>query len=238
MGTIGTLFCKVGPQEVLGQSAELSEVDFRLGSIMLGRSPNLSIPIPDEQVSRLHCSLNYSKDSFTLTDEGSTNGTFLNGEKLEPHKSYDLRHEDEIQVGYTIFGFGLTKPDRKHNHEHSLARQLLQAHGWEVLKPKGAQYWVVPATKSLQAVDPDCKSSIQQAFSSSARIGLHLEKHAGRRALMEKYQVAKGNRSDYEAYVLFLNGRVIGAYAVSPEEPTELMALSSYKAASTLTPSL
>ncbi len=227
MGTIGTLFCKLGPQEVQGQSAELSETDFSEGSILIGRNPNLAIPIPDDQVSRLHCSLTYKDDSFFIADQDSTNGSFLNGEKLEPLKSYRLRHEDEIQLGFTIFTFKLAQPNHALHPERGLARELLRSHGWQVVRPKGAKYWVVPATQSLNKTDPDSAASIQQAFATSASIGLPLEKHAGKRALMEKYQVTSPSRNDFEAYVLFLNGRIIGAYAVSSESPDKLLPLNS-----------
>lgn len=227
MGTIATLYCKFGPQEVVGQSAELSEADFEQGPIILGRVPNVAIPIPDEEVSRLHCSLTYTSDGLVLADQNSTNGTLVNGEKLEPFKPYLLRHEDEIQLGHTFFVFALTQPEPIRIPEMELARQLLQKYGWNVVRSKGSRYWIVPEPQNLPDTDQASRHSIQQAFSSSAQIGLNLEQHIGKRSLLAKYQVARGNRSDQEAYVLFLNGRIIGAYAVDPKTPSRLMPLNN-----------
>lgn len=227
MGTIATLYCKFGPQDVVGQTAELSEVDFGQGPIMLGRNPNLAIPIPDEEVSRIHCSLTYTADGLLITDQGSTNGTLINGEKLDPFKPYLLRHEDEIQLGHTFFLFTLAQPEPIRIPEMELARQLLQNYGWNIVRPKGSRYWIVPEPQSLSDTDQASRNSIQQAFTSSAQIGLHLEPYARKRALLAKYQVARGSRTDQEAYVLFLNGRIIGAYAVDPKTPSRLIPLNS-----------
>ncbi len=226
MGTIATLYCSFGPPEILGESAELSAEDFSRGPIVIGRSPEVAIPLSDEEVSRMHCSLVYTGDGFTLTDENSTNGTTINGEKLEPNRPYRLRHEDEIQVGHISFIFSLAEPEANRGAEQEMALQLLQSYGWQVLDSKGLRYWVVPAMQSLQSVPADARSSIEQAFESSARIGLHLAEHAGKRAIMEKYLVARPSQGSYEAYVLFLNGRIIGAYAVNPAEESRLIPLN------------
>jgi len=229
LGTIATLYCKLGPGDVLGQSAELNEEDFNLGSLLLGRSPSVAISIPDEEVSRLHCSLNYSSKTglFTLTDEASTNGTHLNGEALEPHKPYQLRHGDEIQLGFTSFTFNLSQPQQDRSQEQALARLLLQSYGWEVIQPKGFQHWIVPKVAAITDTEEAWKGSLEQAFASSAAIGLNLTSYTGRRALMEKYLVVKSGRHNYEAYVLFLNGRIIGAYVAEGERIMPLSILYS-----------
>jgi pSer/pThr/pTyr-binding forkhead associated (FHA) protein len=213
----------------VGQAAELTEADFEQGAIMLGRSLNLAIPIPDEEVSRIHCSLKYEDGDFVLTDQSSTNGTLVNGEKLEAFKPYKLRHEDEIQLGHTYFIFSLAQPENSREPEHELARQLFQRFGWKVIQPKGARHWVVPEPKNLYEVDAASRHTIQQAFSSSAEIGLDLEAYVGKRAILEKFQVGRAGKNDHEAYVLFLNGRIIGAYAVDPESVSRLLPLSRYE---------
>ena len=42
------------------------------------------------------------KEVVILTDMGSTNGTFLNGCRLTPHKVYIVRDGDEIRLGNLI----------------------------------------------------------------------------------------------------------------------------------------
>jgi hypothetical protein len=52
-------------------------------------------------VSRLHLALIYDKSSSTIQayDLGSSNGTYLNGQKLHPNERRVLRHGDELRLG-------------------------------------------------------------------------------------------------------------------------------------------
>lgn len=73
--------------------------------VELGRSPNSTsaIELDAPTVSRLHATINPdSKGSYILQDR-SSNGTFVNGERLE--KSYKLNKGDTIQVGPYVLLF-------------------------------------------------------------------------------------------------------------------------------------
>ncbi len=50
-------------------------------------------------VSRLHAVIDYAGKYLTITDLNSTNGTFLNGEKLVAKRPRVLRDGDEILIG-------------------------------------------------------------------------------------------------------------------------------------------
>lgn len=65
------------------------------GQITIGRTDSLDCVIDDPGVSRLHATIDVDGD-ITLTDCGSTSGTFVNGERIETRK---LAHRDEITVG-------------------------------------------------------------------------------------------------------------------------------------------
>ena len=63
----------------------------------LGRDINSDIFLDGEEVSRLHAAINQEDGVFTVSDSGSTNGTFLNGKKIgEPQV---IKVGDEIIVG-------------------------------------------------------------------------------------------------------------------------------------------
>ncbi len=66
------------------------------GSIVLGRSEEADIVINDEGISRKHLKLHYDKGKTTATDLNSTNGTYVNGERIETTAT--LNHEDKIQI--------------------------------------------------------------------------------------------------------------------------------------------
>lgn len=66
----------------------------------------------DHGVSRLHCRLERHGDRLTVTDLGSANGTYVNGEPLHPHHIHLLRHGDKLILGtlHLLVSFSLT-PD-------------------------------------------------------------------------------------------------------------------------------
>jgi pSer/pThr/pTyr-binding forkhead associated (FHA) protein len=53
----------------------------------------------DAGVSRRHAVLWGTEDGLYVRDLGSTNGTLVNGFKLQPKMSYKLRNGDRIEVG-------------------------------------------------------------------------------------------------------------------------------------------
>jgi FHA domain/Protein of unknown function (DUF3662) len=73
-----------------------------LGSrhVRLGRRPECDLVVPDPGVSRRHASLYRRVAGWYLVDHGSTNGTFINGERIKtPAK---LASGDEIQLGKRV----------------------------------------------------------------------------------------------------------------------------------------
>ena len=53
----------------------------------------------EKGVSRRHLTLELVQETVSLTDLGSTNGTFLNGQKLQPFQRRIVRDGDEIRLG-------------------------------------------------------------------------------------------------------------------------------------------
>ncbi len=50
-------------------------------------------------VSRRHCKIYQQTSAYLVEDVGSTNGSFLNGERLTPHVPHVLNDGDELQLG-------------------------------------------------------------------------------------------------------------------------------------------
>ncbi len=65
----------------------------------LGRDPNSAIQIHDTEVSRQHAEIRRVADSYALIDLNSSNGTYVNGQRVRQHQ---LNSGDQVQVGSTL----------------------------------------------------------------------------------------------------------------------------------------
>ncbi len=67
--------------------------------IIVGRSSDLDMVLVEDMVSRKHARINLQADGIWIEDLGSTNGTFVNGEKI---KRARLKEGDRILIGTSI----------------------------------------------------------------------------------------------------------------------------------------
>ena len=82
----------------------LHEFDLTREEATIGRHPNQAIQLLDRVVSKAHATVGRGEDGrFVLTDGGSRNGTYLNGELV--HGSSALRNGDKITIGSTDLFF-------------------------------------------------------------------------------------------------------------------------------------
>ena len=65
-------------------------------SCVIGRSRSCNLRLPSSDASRRHAEILAGRDGFVLRDLRSTNGTFVNGERVEERT---LRPGDRIQIG-------------------------------------------------------------------------------------------------------------------------------------------
>ncbi len=78
--------------------------DIRPGTSKVGRRDGENdIVIPDPYCSGRHADLSCAAGAFTLTDIGSTNGTMVNGVKLEAYTPHEIHAGDEITLGRTTY---------------------------------------------------------------------------------------------------------------------------------------
>jgi pSer/pThr/pTyr-binding forkhead associated (FHA) protein len=66
------------------------------GNTTVGRHPESDIFLNDVTVSRHHCRFQVSGEALTLEDSGSTNGTYVNEQRVD---SAELSPGDEVLVG-------------------------------------------------------------------------------------------------------------------------------------------
>jgi ABC-type multidrug transport system ATPase subunit/ABC-type multidrug transport system permease subunit len=66
---------------------------------VIGRAQDCDLVVPEAQVSSHHCRLAHLADGFTLEDLGSTNGTFVNGARINPHEPVHVPHGARVTLG-------------------------------------------------------------------------------------------------------------------------------------------
>ena len=67
--------------------------------VVIGRSSELDMVLVEDMVSRKHAKISVAEGRITIEDLGSTNGTFVNGEKV---KQARLKEGDRILIGTSI----------------------------------------------------------------------------------------------------------------------------------------
>ena len=68
-------------------------------SVIAGNSDAVGIKLENRFVSRRHFQVRLESDVFYISDLGSTNGTYLNGSKLNPNEEQILRDGDRVGLG-------------------------------------------------------------------------------------------------------------------------------------------
>jgi len=83
---------------------ERAGVAYSLGEeITIGRAAGCAVTLPDDTfVSQLHARVFHRENEYFVEDLGSTNGTFLNGQKVAAPVA--LRVGDRLQIGNTALG--------------------------------------------------------------------------------------------------------------------------------------
>ena len=76
------------------------EYKIKQGKNSLGRKPDNDIVIMDESASRFHAEIYCQEDLAVINDLGSTNGTYVNREKIS--KPHVFHHGDQVRVGQCV----------------------------------------------------------------------------------------------------------------------------------------
>lgn len=74
--------------------------------VILGRGAGCDIQLPDSEVSRRHAMLEIRGEEATVTDLGSTNGTYVEGVRVE---STTIASHQEFSLGTTTLMFIVTE---------------------------------------------------------------------------------------------------------------------------------
>jgi hypothetical protein len=97
----------IGPSgpRLIGTQGTFAAQTFPLleGASVVGREPGCNVALLNDTIaSRRHATIYITAGQYSLTDMGSSNGTFVNGARVTEQK---LTPGDEVQIGGTKFRF-------------------------------------------------------------------------------------------------------------------------------------
>lgn len=80
------------------KTGEEQVYDLNDDNILLGRTINCAIELPQRSVSRRHCEISRNEQNYFVKDLKSGNGTFLNNKRIKAEEKNLLRSGDAIRV--------------------------------------------------------------------------------------------------------------------------------------------
>jgi hypothetical protein len=145
--------------------------------IIVGRSSELDMVLVEDMVSRKHAKITASSDQIIIQDLGSTNGTFVNGEKV---KKARLKEGDRILIGTSIIKL-VTVDNSSQLVSEEAARQRLEATGQRrsvstAGKPMSGSIDEIPLPDLLQLLSTSRKSGVLSVRSDSGHGRIYLRK--------------------------------------------------------------
>ena len=112
------------------------EFDADRAQILLGRRGGVDVLLPDARVSLVHARIERRKGAYYLVDDGSTNGTRLNGTVVATGMRQPLREGDRITIGeYALMvsipssHLGEARPESSLSMARGMVRDLLERLG-------------------------------------------------------------------------------------------------------------
>ena len=140
----------------------------RSTSLTIGRGQGNQCVVYDPRVSSRHAVISYLRQGFfTITDIGSTNGTFVNGLLLTPNVPHILHSNDEICIGDTVLTFQIRDQSPTVSQENSL--QSRKNIAWDDSSPT-----LVQAGQSRQIVVDETTRSHRKILIPTLLVGLVL----------------------------------------------------------------
>jgi hypothetical protein len=144
--------------------------------IIIGRSSDLDMVLVEDMVSRKHAKISTANDEIYIQDLGSTNGTFVNGEKVTRAR---LSEGDRILVGTSIIKL-VAVVGNNHTTEEEAKFQLQQGANSRQQsttgRPMSGIIEEIPLPDLLQLLSTSRKSGVLAIASPTAVGRIYLRK--------------------------------------------------------------
>ena len=128
----------IGPKQWVGKTWFLTKDQ------TFGRDKNKAdVYIPDNSLSRGHIRIFCSAEAIRVQDLGSTNGSFLNNQKMDSEKTYTLKNSDILRLGEIVFKFiasgNIEARSIFHVQDQIYTDPLCQIHNRKYMEDKGGE---------------------------------------------------------------------------------------------------
>ena len=163
---------------------------------LVGRSRRCQVTLKDALVSVKHLSVSVADKACVVDDLGSSNGTFINGERLTGARV--LNHGDEIMLGKTILRFDArrTKADAPPKTEKTRPSAF---HDKKFYLPTAAAVLLAVATAFVvQNIPRDPERLVADAVASSRTLSDASRSPSGQGAATPQLPVAAGGADDMD----------------------------------------
>jgi hypothetical protein len=176
--------------------------------IIIGRSSDLDMVLVEDMVSRKHAKITTDDTVVTIQDLGSTNGTFVNGEKV---RKAELKDGDRILIGTSIIKMVYVEGDATNNalnvsETEARSKMAVAANKRTTPKSMSGSIEEIPLPDLIQLLSTSRKSGVLAVRTDHAagRLFLrkgqiyfaNLENNAGvssRKAIMRMLSWAQGS---------------------------------------------
>ena len=116
------------------------EIALEEGNVSFGRGSEADYRLDDDGLSRLHATVHREGDNVWILDENSTNGSFVNDEKVRPNGTI-LENGNKIKIGHhtnltvKIFNKQTSQPTKSNEKAKSVAASGGDSQGFPILIP-------------------------------------------------------------------------------------------------------
>ncbi len=198
--------------EITHQDGDTEILEFTQSPVLVGRGSKCDLRVTGEGISRHHCQLEEKNGQFFVTDLGSSNGTFVNEEKIAAHTPTEFNTFFPVIVGAgTIVsllgeedGRAATKPKTTLDRSRKAANQTSQT-GTSLLASNPNEY------------KPTGNGSMSSMMSQDATGDFSLD--SDRKGRKKKKQ-SKDMDPKQAAVALLLVGAGLFYYMTMEDEPT------------------